>query len=95
MHRQGIAKSMFNLAVDKCMKNKSDYIDLIINEMMPKIAEENLAEFVDVFCETNYFTVAQTDTILKAAKNKVVIGLIQLKIANIKYSSTLTPNTED
>ncbi len=48
--------------------NKGAYIDLIINKMLPKIAEEGLAEFVDVFCETNYFTVAQTDVILKAAK---------------------------
>ena len=52
----------------KYKNNKNDYIDLIVNEMLPIIAEENLAEFVDVFCETNYFTVAQTDTILKAAK---------------------------
>ena len=49
-------------------ENKDAYIDLIINEMLPKIAEEGLAEFVDVFCETNYFTVTQTDAILKAAK---------------------------
>ncbi len=49
-------------------ENKDAYIDLIINEMLPKIAEEGLAEFVDVFCETNYFTGAQTDAILKAAK---------------------------
>ena len=49
--------------------NKKGYIDLIINEMLPKIADENLADFVDVFCEKGYFTVEDTDQILKAAKN--------------------------
>ncbi len=49
--------------------NKDGYIDLIINKMLPKIAEENLSEFVDVFCEKGYFTVAHTERILKAAKS--------------------------
>ena len=44
------------------------YIDLIINEMLPQIEKENLADFIDVFCEKGYFTVAQTDQILKAGK---------------------------
>jgi imidazolonepropionase len=42
------------------------YIDLIINEMLPTIAKENLADFIDVFCETNYYTPEETDRILKA-----------------------------
>lgn len=42
------------------------YIDLIINEMLPKIAEENLADYIDCFCERNYFTVEQMNTLLKA-----------------------------
>ena len=49
-------------------ENKDAYIDLICNEMIPKAAKENLAEFIDVFCETGYFTVAQTEKILKAGK---------------------------
>ncbi|RBW63156.1 imidazolonepropionase [Tenacibaculum sp. E3R01] len=48
--------------------NKEGYINLIINEMLPKIAEENLAEFVDAFCETGYFSVEDTDKVLTAAK---------------------------
>jgi len=48
-------------------KNKQGYIDLIINEMLPQVAEENLAEFVDVFCEVNYFTVDNMMQILEAA----------------------------
>lgn len=49
--------------------NKDGYIDLIINEMLPKIAKENLAEFIDVFCEQGYFSTQQTDKILTAGKN--------------------------
>ncbi len=48
--------------------NRDAYVNLIIEDMLPKVAHENLAEFVDVFCEENYFTVSQTDRILKAAK---------------------------
>jgi len=47
--------------------NPQHYIDEIINVMLPKIAAENLADYVDVFCEKNYFSVEQMDTILKAA----------------------------
>lgn len=62
----------------KYKNNKEAYIELIINEMLPIIAKENLAEFVDVFCETNYFTVAQTDTILKAAQKYGLIPKIHV-----------------
>lgn len=48
--------------------DKEGYINLIINEMLPKIAEENLAEFIDAFCETGYFSVEDTDRILEAGK---------------------------
>ncbi|MDY7393929.1 imidazolonepropionase [Aureibaculum sp. 2210JD6-5] len=53
---------------DEYKNNKEVYIDLIINQMLPKIANENLAEFIDVFCEKSYFSVAQTEKILEAAK---------------------------
>lgn len=49
-------------------EDKEAYVNQIIGDMLPIIAEENLAEFVDVFCEENYFTVSQTERILKAAK---------------------------
>lgn len=48
-------------------KRREDYINLIINEMLPKIAEEKLADYCDVFCEKGFFTVDETDRILKAA----------------------------
>lgn len=49
-------------------QNKKGYINLIINEMLPKIAKENLANFIDVFCEKGYFSVEDTAQILSAAK---------------------------
>lgn len=56
-------------AVPEEFKNKeTGYIDLIINEMLPKIAKENLAEYIDVFCEKGYFSLEDTDKILSAAK---------------------------
>ena len=47
-------------------ENKQAYIDLIIQEMLPKVAEEKLADFIDVFCERNYFSVEQMEEILLA-----------------------------
>ncbi len=46
--------------------NRKGYIDLIIDEMLPEIAATNLADFIDVFCETGYFTVAETEQIMEA-----------------------------
>lgn len=45
-----------------------DYIDLVINEMLPAVAAEQLAVTVDAFCETIGFSVAQTERVFKAAK---------------------------
>ncbi|MBC8047024.1 MAG: imidazolonepropionase, partial [Fimbriimonadaceae bacterium] len=47
--------------------NREAYIKLIIDEMLPAIAAENLADYCDVFCEQNYFTNDETDKILQAA----------------------------
>lgn len=46
--------------------NREDYINLIINEMLPKIAGEGLADYIDVFCEKNFYTVAETERIIEA-----------------------------
>jgi imidazolonepropionase len=46
--------------------NKEGYMDLVINEI-PKVAEEKLADYVDIFCEEGYFTVTDTERLLKAA----------------------------
>ena len=47
-------------------ENHKSYIDLIINEMIPEIAKNKLADFIDVFCETGYFTVEETEQIMEA-----------------------------
>ena len=46
--------------------NRKGYIDLIINEMLPEIAEKKSAHFIDVFCEAGYFTVSETELIMEA-----------------------------
>jgi imidazolonepropionase len=46
----------------------TDYVDLVINEMLPRIASEKLAEFCDIFCERGYFDIEQSRRILTAAK---------------------------
>ncbi len=48
--------------------NKNAYIDLIINEMLPVIAKEKLADFIDCFCEQGYFSTEDLDKILTAGK---------------------------
>jgi imidazolonepropionase len=45
------------------------YVDVVINEMLPVVARDKLAEFCDVFCERGYFDVEQSRKILSAAKN--------------------------
>jgi imidazolonepropionase len=47
-------------------ENHQGYIDLIINEMLPVIAREKLADYIDVFCETGFFSTEETETICKA-----------------------------
>lgn len=46
--------------------NREGYLDLLLNEMLPQIAQEQLADYIDVFCETGYFTVAETVRIMEA-----------------------------
>lgn len=44
------------------------YVSLILDEMLPKIAEEKLADYIDAFLETGYFSVAETERIMEAGK---------------------------
>ncbi len=54
-------------AVPAEYKNRqSEYVDLIINEMIPQIAAEDLADYIDVFCEQGFFTMEDTERILMA-----------------------------
>ncbi len=58
--------------------NVSKYLDIVINEILPIVAEENLAEFIDVFCETGYFSVEDTERVLSAAKKYGLIPKIHV-----------------
>ncbi len=49
------------------LDNKDAYVDIICNEMIPQVAEQNLAEFCDVFCEEGYFSIQQTKKIFESA----------------------------
>ena len=50
----------------KYKDNKKSYLDIIINEMLPKINSQNLADYIDVFCEQGYFNTNDTIRILRA-----------------------------
>jgi imidazolonepropionase len=83
-------------------ENHKGYIDLIINEMLPEIVKNKLADFIDAFCETGYFTVEETQQIMEAGikfglKPKIhvnqfnSIGGIQ---AGIKYNALSVDHLE-
>ena len=57
----------------KYKENREEYIQLIINKMIPEVASKKLADYIDVFCEKGYFSPEETDRILKAG---VTYGLI-------------------
>jgi imidazolonepropionase len=83
-------------------ENHKGYIDLIINEMLPEIAKNKLADYIDAFCETGYITVEETEQIMEAGikyglKPKIhvnqfnSIGGIQ---AGIKYNALSVDHLE-
>lgn len=49
-------------------ENKEGYIDLIVNQMLPVIGKERLADYIDVFCEQGFYTPDETERILAAGK---------------------------
>jgi len=51
---------------EKYKSNVSKYVDLVINEMIPQVAAEELADFIDVFCEDGFFSQQDTDRVLMA-----------------------------
>ncbi len=53
---------------EKFKNRKEDYLRILIDELMPVVAEEKLADYVDIFCEKGYFSVADTEVILEAGR---------------------------
>ena len=48
-------------------ENTDKYVDIVVNEMLPEVGKQQLADYVDVFCDRGFFTVQQTDRILNAS----------------------------
>lgn len=62
--------------------NKAGYMNLVINDMLPKVAEENLADYVDIFCEVGYFTVEDMERLLEAGKKYNMIPKVHVNQFN-------------
>lgn len=56
--------------------SQSDYVNLVINEMIPAVAAEGLADFIDVFCDEGFFTFEETSKILEAGARYGMRGKI-------------------
>ena len=63
--------------------NKKAYIKLIIDEMLPQIADQHLADFIDVFCEKNYFTKEEMQQILDAGLKHGIQAKVHVNQFNI------------
>lgn len=82
--------------------NQSAYVDIVINEMLPKVVEEGLADFVDVFCDKGFFTVEDTERILEAGQKFGLRGKIHANEldysggiqAGIKYNALSVDHLE-
>ena len=79
------------------------YLDVVIKDMLPKVAGEKLAEFIDIFCETGYFSVADTERLLQAGEKYglrpkihvnqfTAIGGVQ---AGVKYNALSVDHLEE
>lgn len=70
-------------AVPKEFKNnKTGYLNLLVNEVLPIIEKENLADFIDIFCEQGYFSLEDTKMILKAGSKYGLQGKIHVNQFN-------------
>ncbi|WP_289044373.1 imidazolonepropionase [uncultured Olleya sp.] len=83
--------------------NKQGYLDQIINDMLPQIAKENLAQYIDVFCEKGYFDLNDTAQILEAGLKYNLIPKIHVNQFNafggvalaVKYGAISVDHLEE
>ncbi|WP_298896074.1 imidazolonepropionase [uncultured Psychroserpens sp.] len=83
--------------------NKKGFIDLVVNEMIPAVANEHLAEYIDVFCEKGYFDLEDTERVLKAAEAHHLIPKIHVNQFNafggvalgVKYNALSVDHLEE
>jgi len=67
---------------DPYRNDKSAYLQMLIDEILPNIEKENLADFIDIFCEKGYFSPEDTQQILKAGKKYGLAGKIHVNQFN-------------
>ena len=83
--------------------NKNGYLDLIINEMLPQINKEHLANYIDIFCEKGYFSLNDTNRILAAGKQYGLMPKIHVNQFNafggvgvgVKYNALSVDHLEE
>jgi len=83
--------------------NKNEYLDLVIEEILPIVAKENLAQFIDIFCETGYFSVNDTERLLEASNQFGLIPKIHVNQftaiggvqAGVKYKALSVDHLEE
>jgi imidazolonepropionase len=83
--------------------NKMAFVDLVINKMIPEVANERLATYIDVFCERGYFDLEDTEQILKAGKEHGLIPKIHVNQFNafggvgvgVKYQALSVDHLEE
>jgi imidazolonepropionase len=81
---------------------RGDYLNLLINEMIPQIASEELADYIDVFCDRGFFTMEETDRILMAGMKHEMKGKVHAnELANsggvqvgVKYNALSADHLE-
>lgn len=62
--------------------SKKEYFDLIINKMIPDFSKENLIDFVDIFCEKNYFSTSEVSKLINEAKKFNLLSKIHVNQFN-------------
>jgi imidazolonepropionase len=83
--------------------NKSAFIDLVVNELIPEVAKQHLAEYIDVFCEKGYFDLEDTERVLKAGVEHGLIPKIHVNQFNafggvalgVKYNALSVDHLEE
>ncbi|RIA09871.1 imidazolonepropionase [Flavobacteriaceae bacterium MAR_2010_72] len=91
-------------AVPKAYQNdKQGFLDLVINELIPKVKKEELSNYIDVFCEQGYFDLEDTEQVLKAGKAHGMIPKIHVNQFNafggvalaVKYNALSVDHLEE
>ncbi len=60
------------------MNDRAGYLSMICDTLIPQVAAEGLADFVDVFCETNYFSVTEMEQVLEAGAEHGLPGKVHV-----------------